>query len=122
MLHLLVVLVGVAVFSWGTVYKYSLYSSPSQGRAKLPPAKLLSQEERPPQSERAGMGAAPSKAPTALTFLAFMFAASASQMFFKLREAGLVARPSRPCASRKTACFIRFAFRPPPAYSRFPRS
>jgi hypothetical protein len=121
MLHLFVVLLGFAVFSWGAEYKYSLYFSPSQGQAQVAPAKLLSQKERPPQSERAGMETALSKAPIALTFLAFIFAASASQMFFKLREAGLVARPSRQCASLTTACFIHFAFRPPPAYSRFPR-
>lgn len=116
--HLFVLLLGFAVLFWGAEYKYSLYLSPSQGQALLPPAKLLSQRERPPESKSDGIEAAASKAPIALTLLAFTFAASASRLSFKLREAGLAERPSRPCASLTTACFIHFAFRPPPAYSQ----
>jgi hypothetical protein len=114
MLRLSMVLLGFAVLSWGTEYKYSLYFSPGEGRAQVLPAKLLSQKERPPQSKRTVVEATPSKSPIALDSFTSAFRATASETTFKLRMASIASQWVWPCLSIQTASLTYFAFRPPP--------
>jgi hypothetical protein len=117
MQHLCVVLLGFAVFSWGTEYKYSLYYAQSPGQPLVQPAKLLSQKERPPQSRRIRVGATPSKRRVRLHAFAPVFAIKATAIFHRMRMACIATPPGRTCSSLQTASLTYFAFRPPPAQS-----
>ena len=88
MLHLCIVLLGLAVLSWGAEYKYSLYFPPSQSQPQVPPAKLLSQKERPTQAKSAAVDATSSKPSIAGHRSDFNSAANGAAASFGLRKAG----------------------------------
>jgi hypothetical protein len=122
MLRVCVVLLGFAVLSWGAEYKYSLYYSPGEIQSQVPPAKFLSQRERPAKSKRAAVDASSSKPPIAAHRGIFPFAGHAAATSFALREAGMAPQPVLRRAGFRAASLTYFAFRPPPAHSRLLRS
>ena len=107
-------ILGLAVFLWGTGYKLSLYFPQSQFHTRIPTPKLFSPDENPLGSARVGCANAFAKIATPP--LAFSFALMTSA------NVSLPARPfqredqrSRYVSPLRSASFIYFAFRPPPA-------
>ena len=103
------------VFAWGLQYKLSLYYPPPPSRA-MPAAKLLSQDERPSETEESAFlkSAAPdgqiNHFPVDLQlYLLFLLAACAAPA-----GSAITWRPERPQASFYTG-LTAFFFRPPPA-------
>lgn len=111
-----IVMLLLALFSWGVQYKLSLYGDPAKSIG-MPQAKLLSQKERPILLDRAGPE--DSRLPDQ-PLLPFVYAFLASFAFLGLIGAPGTIVPRRTqeaagCDQRPSLSF--FFFRPPPVYT-----
>lgn len=104
---------GLAVFSWGTGYKLSLYFLPGQSNPIVPVAKLLCPEEGPHLSAHArstDVKAKPSKPPRTFTLIAATRPSALVQTIQRVDEQRRFASPAR------SASFIHFASLPHPLF------
>lgn len=117
-----VMLLGVTVLLWGTTYKTSLYySTPAQFDCSPPnpvnpPAKLLSEKERPPRTSSLDHDKAnPKLAVTPLLWVA-VFLASAIQVRIRLQRSGTRVCQAHHLYGIEDSVLGHFGFRPPPSF------
>ena len=114
-LHLTtIVMLVMAVFSWGVQYKVSLYDMPARKSGRVPEAKLLSQKERPVLSASAENDQA--KPAVHIPFLFFALLGSLASVLILLVQRRPSSRDAlRADTSDRQSHLSFFFFRPPPA-------
>lgn len=117
-----VVLLCLAVLLWGTGYKMSLYSMAAQfGCSKTnainPPAKLLSEKERPIRASSLNHdNATPELAVSALLLWIVVFLASAMQVKIRVQWCSGRAWLAHHLHGSEDSLLCHFGFRPPPSF------
>ena len=116
------VLLCLAVLLWGTSYKMSLYSTVaqfgySQTNPVTPPAKLLSEKERPTRTSSLDHDkATPELAVIPLLLCIVFVLASAAQVRIRLLSCRAHARLAHHLHGDEDSLLSHFGFRPPPGY------
>jgi len=109
-------LLGLAVLVWGTSYKVSLYPVPGQNPERIPQAKLLSDEERPRDTQTRTIEATPPRPSVAFLCTAALIAFAAARPLFLPAILPLALR-RRLSPTARLRSLTYFFFRPPPASS-----
>ena len=112
-----VLMLAIAVFSWGLHYKMSLYC-PKATQSNVPVAKLLSQKERPVSPKDLSSARSTSPQPQSSTpFSIFLIATIAAGVSFVLSIS--IRTVTTIDDSRNRSCAVSYCFspRPPPAAS-----
>lgn len=116
------VLLCLAVLLWGTGYKMSLYSLAaqfgcSQSNPINPPAKLLSEKERPTSPSSLDHGRAiPKLAVAPLLLWVAIFLAGAMQVKIRLQRSSARAWLAHHLYGNEDSLLSQFGFRPPPSF------
>ena len=111
----------LAVLVWGTSYKVSLYSMAGefcnlQSNPINPPAKLLSEKERPTRPISLDHDKAiPKPAVTPLFLWIVVFLASVMQVRIRLQRSRARAWLARHLCGNEDSLLSHFGFRPPPS-------
>lgn len=120
------VLLCLTVLCWGTGYKMSLYFSADSAPAQFncsqptqmnPPAKLLTEKERPARPSSLDHDQATPKSAVMPLLWAVVFLASATQVRIHLQSSRTRACLGRHLYGIENSILSSFGFRPPPSFS-----
>ena len=106
-----IAMLAAAVFCWGLQYKCSLYPSPHHPSAKIPAAKLLTENERVRDDASSQPRQLTSPAPL-LLISSLCFAGYAARV--RIRHTRIPLPLRMVFASPQSSSFIHFSLRPPP--------
>ena len=121
-LRMCALMAGLAVFVWGTGYKVSLYLNLGRAHGGIPPAKLLSPEQRSTNEVKVAISSAPAN--LVILFLPFLllFLTGPTAGSLRLSAARLATKRSDLSGLKQSPELTYFAFRPPPFFISFSQS